>query len=320
MIMPGARFGGGVLLLAATLVGAPASAAVPPGEFFRGPSGRSNESETESESESEPELQVVSGAALKKEIPDLVVSSWPPRWDVTLALAQHYPLQVFGLSVGIAGFPLPWLRVSADYSVGMQLGRRGDVHLSNYVDGIVSFKLLGGDSSMIKDVYRPKRIPLTPLQRARRENALVLRAALPSHHALLVEGGLLTGSLALFRCTDRCELPKEDRVTSQRIRQVVYPVGGLRYVYSVNARSMKRPEVDHVRVRQLFAHAIVRPLNDWADAHYYGSGLHRVKRTSVGFRGGISVPVCWAVCAVVGFTGGWLPSPGAPLVELSVGL
>jgi hypothetical protein len=260
----------------------------------------------------ETSTQPVEGAALVRQVPDLVQRPWPPRPRFRGGFVARTPLIDAGLGVGFTGFPTDWLRLGVDYAIGGSLnGTKGWV-ISNYAEGIVSFKILGVRSSTIKDVFKVDRY-------GSKEPRLVLRAALPSYHALLFEGGALTATMPMQRCVADCELAIGQRALEQRTRQLVYAFGGLRYLYNTNSSSNKWPLIDHAREVHAFAHLIARPLNDWEEARYYKSS-YRLRRLPLGFRAGVVFPVCGrSICLEYGVTFGLVPVPRALLFEFSFG-
>jgi hypothetical protein len=324
----GRRIGGSLKLLALASVLSSTLAHATPGIFPPEPS--KEEAANEEGDSGETATESVHGAALVRRVPDLVTRPWPPRLHVTLGLAVRSPLQDFGTGIGLAGFPTDWLRLSIDYAICVSSnGGRDDV-VSNYAEGIASFKVLGVDSSTVKDVLRvdrvrpqgPRRdcgsgawdVPCTPPT-----PRPVFRAVLPSHHALLVEAGALTATMPLQRCIARCELVIAEGSPNQRASQLVYVFGGLRYLYNTNSRSEKWRLLDHAREAHAFAHVIARPFNDWPEARYYKSS-YRLKRAPLGFRAGFVVPFCGRrYCPYLSVTLGFLPVPRAPLVESSLG-
>ncbi len=291
-----------IAVLVSLLIAAPAAAQESPGENWRDPVEAP---------EPEPEPAVVNGAALLEAIPDIALRPWPPPTDISILFGGHTRFQLVGGGVGISGFPVNWLRLSAFYGAGVALDLEGSF-FSSYAEGIVSFKLFGVDSGSMKDVYDKEAGFFT-----RPRPKLVLTARLPSHHGFLAEGGVFTGTVALQRCVANCEL--ESEVLAQRKRQLVYPFAGLRYIFYTEARSKKRPLVERVAEVHAFGHVIARPLNDWRPAGYYGRRQVNEPQ-NLGFRVGTVLPVCRTPgCFGAGISLGVLPSPRALMLDLSIG-
>ena len=77
--------------------------------------------------------------------------------------------------------------------------------------------------------------------------------------------------------------------------------------------------MDRVAEVHAFAHLLLAPFNDWQPARYY-QRLEPFERATFGFRAGFVIPGCRTPrCPSAGLTFGYLPSPGAALIEFSAG-
>jgi hypothetical protein len=294
---------GGSLLALSLLVTLPVVGEESPGENWRDPPEAAAP---------EPDPTPIEGTEVLQAIPDLVSRPWPPPLDLLILFGGHMPFQVVGAGLGISGFPTDWLRLSAVYSGGLSVSGE-DSYFSSYAEGIASFKLFGIASGSLKDVYE-----VEPTYFMRPRPKPVMRVRVSSHHGFLVDVGAFAGNLALQRCVASCELAPESQVRSQRKRQLVYAFGGLRYLFYTDARSKRRPLVNRVAEAHFFAHAIARPLNDWAPADDFGT--EPINRKPLGFRVGFLFPTCRTPgCPGAGLTLGYLPSPGTWLAAFSLG-
>ncbi len=256
------------------------------------------------------------GAVLEEALPDLENRSWPPPWSVTFTAGSRYPLQMTGFGIGAEGYLGRAVRIELVYSAGLAL-QGAETHFSNYGKAIAGLKLFGGFGRLPIDASAPRKTdasgrllpPAPPL----------LKAWLPTYHAVLVEAGVVTGVIPLGRCRVSCPPSAADDVDTEfdwERPQLVYPLGGLRYVVSLGARSKRMPAIDRAFVFQVFAHAIYKPFFDSLHDVYWPGSEEHVERYFVGGQGGFVLPFCLVSCIKLAVTAGYLPAPAGPLVEV----
>jgi len=302
--------------------------------------------ETDPEAPPEPPPRL-GGSELRSEIPDLEIQRWPPPFRGSVFFGAHYPLQILGLGGELELYAPDWLRLNLIYSVGFATKRR-DFFVSHYTELLIGFRVLGLATGTEVDVLAPEpptsdwgvtspytgRAPLEaptaaapgarpgragpgPTSRPTRE--VTLRAWLPSDHALFVELGGFTGPLFLERCVANCTPELDEGTFDSRIRQLVFPVAGLRYVYFAHATSKKTPAINRRMLVQAHAHLLGKAWNDWEAGTYYGE-LASARHGLFGGRVGVQVPTCSSKrCASIGLVLGYLPTPGTIVVESAVG-
>jgi hypothetical protein len=320
----------GVALAPALGKAAPAGPPTPPAVEWNDPAETEGRDDAGALRPYDEELSRLRGSELKREIPDLEVRRWPPPLRLSLVFGGHFPLQVIGVGAEVEWFAVDWLRLSAAYMVGLSDGRSRDVAVSSYAEGLIGVRVLGLDTERDVDVRaeddvipaRRTKDGVVPLERRDREadpKQVVLKAALPAHHALFVEGGAFTGLLSTWRCVARCDpFPGDGEIESEE-RQLVFAVAGLRYVYYVHAASDSRRGISRRMQWQAFAHVIREPWNDWKPGTYWSNDFD-VKRSAFGWRAGIKIPTCTSGrCPPFTAVVGYLPMPGTVLFEFGVG-
>jgi hypothetical protein len=260
----------------------------------------------------------LAGAALAQVLPDLQNTSWPPPWRVIFAFGQRYPLQLIGLGIGGEGYVGDSLRLSVFYSPGVSV--KGTTAIfSNYGQALAGVKLFGFWDRLEADA-RPRR-PARKFD-VTRPSDRVLEAWLPTYHAFLVEVGALTGVVPLKRCEENCPPSPTAGLESRfewEIPHLVYPLAGVRYVFSLGAKSKSVPLIDRDFVLQVFGHAIFAPFFDSGHPLYWERNDEPVVRQVLGGEGGVSIPLCLTSCVRLWFTAGYLPAPATGLIELGVG-
>jgi hypothetical protein len=258
------------------------------------------------------------GAALEAALPDLQNRSWPPPWSVTFTLGSRYPLQMTGFGIGAEGYLGSMVRIELVYSAGLAL-HGAETHFSNYGKAIAGVKLFDWRGSLPIDASAPRKLDasghLLP------QGPPLLKAWLPTHHAVLLEAGVVTGVIPLGRCRVNCPPNAADDLDTEfdwERPQLIYPLGGLRYVLSLGARSKRLPALDRAFVFQVFAHAIYKPFFDSFHELYWPGSHASVARYPFGGQGGFVLPFCLVSCVKLAVTAGFLPAPAGPLVEVGV--
>ena len=258
--------------------------------------------------------------------PTELAARWPgaefasglPRFVVYPALQVRVPYQILGFGATVEGMPLEWLRLSALYSVGIS-PTKGSVAWSNYAEAAIGVRLLRGtgeDRASIR--LEKKRFGFFTSYPDK------LKVWVPSHHALFIEGGALTGFSSLETCSD-CAAEDGTEPPADN-RQLVIPFGGLRYVYGYDVGSRRQNLRARVLI-QAYAHLLVMPLNAPEEPRYFPNG-DSAGPAGFGGRVGIMFPPFWTCIAefVLGFgcldgnlAVGYAPYPRIFLFELQIG-
>lgn len=214
--------------------------------------------------------------------------------------------------------PLSWLRVSALYSFGVT-PQQGQVAWTSYAEALVGVRLIGVDSEAAVDV------PLRKRGAGFFPNVPVVKAWVPSHHALFVEAGGLTGFTSLRLCGENCD-PDAEGEPPEEAKQLVMPMAGIRYVYGFDLKSKRK----HARKRflaEVYAHVLGPPFNAPDGPRYFPNGTS-AGDAGVGGRVGVNTsPGGACIAAVVfgfgcldgGLALGYASYPRALLFELEVG-
>jgi hypothetical protein len=154
----------------------------------------------------------------------------------------------------------------------------------------------------------------------------VVKAWVPSHHALFVEAGGMTGLTSLQPCVENCDPEDPFAESPSEQTQLVMPVAGLRYVYHFDLKSKRQ----HARARfllQAYAHVLGPPLNAPEGPRYFPSDAW-AGEPGVGGRIGISTSPFGACIAQIllgfgcldgGVTLGYAPYPRFVMFEAQVG-
>jgi len=259
------------------------------------------------------------GEALQREVPDLVVQTWPPPTRYIFALGSHYPLQVMGIGFGMEIYPVKFLRVDAMLSPGLS-GAAQFVSFGLYAHLSVGLRLFGFEGSAMKTVTAP------PKRRTPDEETPLFETSLPMAHAFLLELGMLTGNVARLKCTAYCVSSNDpaspasytDPTYALVNPLLLYPMAGVRYVASSFASSKKQPGIQRSFLVQVWAHLLYEPFNDSNEALLWGDHS-KVEAQRFGGQGGVSFPLCVKKCVMLSFTGGYLPGPAAPMFGFEFG-
>jgi hypothetical protein len=152
----------------------------------------------------------------------------------------------------------------------------------------------------------------------------VVKAWVPSHHAVFVEAGGLTGFTSLKLCGQNCTSDEQDLLADGT--QLVMPVGGVRYVYGFDLKSKRR----HARARflfELYAQVLGPPFNA-PDGERYFPNRTSAGEAGVGGKLGVRTSPFGACLAAIlfgfgcldgGLALGYAPYPRAPIFEFQVG-
>jgi hypothetical protein len=251
------------------------------------------------------------GEQLRAVVPDLVVKPWPPPPHLLFGFGSIYPLQMAGAGLGFEGYPADFLSLSIYYSAGFSsVGQH--LTFSSYGQARVGVRLFSFGGSYVRTVTSRSNAAGAPLGKP------VFEAVLPAAHAVLLEAGVLSGSVPRLKCTANCDSTSTLAVVNP---QLFYPMAGLRYVFNTNASSERHPRVDRAWQLQLHADMLFEPLNDSKESLLWGWGeLKHVHRGHFGGMGGVAVPVCGnKFCFWLRVMGGYLPAPASPLVGFSFG-
>jgi len=258
------------------------------------------------------------GPTLLRDIPDLRVQLLPPPYSFGFGLTAFAPFQYFGLGVELEVYATEWLRLNAVYSLGAGPGDE-EAAISNYAEATLGLRVVGARSERVVEVVRKhEELPLDrPWGTPPPHKDVELRAWLPSYHAVFIEGGMLTGHVFLERCVANCGGSSADDELEPAGSQLYVPFAGLRYLYFVHATSQRWPGVSRSLLFQVYAHAIMKPLNEPAAGLLWAAG-RPIERNSFGVRVGLEIPFCLLDCASVTFDGGYLSSPGAPMFSAGI--
>ena len=237
-------------------------------------------------------------------ISDLQTSPTPyPLW-ITFLMDSRYPYQALGFGCTAEYYATPLLRLEGTYSFGLPaITDKGRITLGSYAE------LLAG--AAVLRVSRQTEIKLAVREPLSGRPAIV-KATVPTYHALFVEIGAITGFIQPSRCTARCDsLYWSDRTWTTEDYQLVMAVGGLRYVYFFGARS-ERARLDRKVHVQFYLHLIGKPFNPpQYPALYDGNDL--IESTPFGGRAGVELPPFCPDCSMrVGFSAGYNPLPKGP--------
>jgi hypothetical protein len=265
----------------------------------------------------EPYLE---GDAIRQQVGDIVFEPWPPPWRVSFAFVGVYPFQPIGLGIGVDGYVAQFLRLSAFASMGFTFGGTPtdpEGVFSVYGEAAVGVRILALDG-VIGAVVEPP-----PAAKGRHDEQTshepLFKAWYPGTHALLVEGGVLTGTLPRALCIENCS---DDDITQRKYsplnQQLVYLETGLRYVFFSRASSVRQPTANRRWQIEAFAHLVFRPLNATSEPAVATDGS-RMQKSPLGGRAGFSIPICGNHCISVNAMGGYLPSPDTVTFSLGVG-
>jgi hypothetical protein len=285
------------------------SAAAQSGRLFS--SREAAEEKAEEEGDDLPRLR---GKELLAEVPDLQTKPWPPPFRLGVGFVGRFPFQLLGLDLGAVAYVGTRLRSEVHYSIGYLGGRHGEAWVSHYADVTLSLRLFGVDAEREIELRHEKKARWNDLIRS--EGAVYLKASVPSYHALLVDGGWMTGPVALERCEADCApTPGEGKLTDVK-KQLIYYYAGLRYVYFVYSWSKRQPKLNHRSRLQAYAQLILPPLK--APTENLWKGGSTVARSPFGVRVGVDVPLCSDICVAWGLELGYLPLPRVPIIGTSI--
>lgn len=188
-------------------------------------------------------------AELRRAYPDLQVRDVPP---LTLGIYVNsvYPLQTFGLGVGLEVYALPRLRLSVMGAVGASQVANDEWSPSFYTEASMGVVLLRGTGRTVAELpssasrhFRSKRTAFDRFMLGEEQPPAELydHALVPTSHSLELEGGLFSGLYPLYRCTAQCDQDPTERTKADASRQVTLLFAGVRYVYYRWARSRLAP-------------------------------------------------------------------------------
>jgi hypothetical protein len=269
------------------------------------------------EPEPEPDLEpVMTTDELRRAYPDLELET-NPGTTVTVSTSVLYPFQSIALAIGSDVYALPRLRVSAFLSAGFLNAASASWRFSVYGEGGIGLVVARWQSQTIA------HLPVVAARFRRQDptDGPIARAVVPSSHALELEGGVLSGYYALYRCTANCDSEASVRTRETAGKQLVIPYAGLRYVYYRLARSKQAPFRSASRF-QVAAHVLVAPFDPpdpqlfrvlWEDHPSHDPVGGRIVFRLPAFKCAILGP-----CFGLDFTAGYLPSPSDFLGSVSV--
>jgi hypothetical protein len=268
------------------------------------------------EPEDDPER--LRGSDLHRELPGVEFAPGLPPIAVMPALHLHIPYQFGGFGLTLEAVPVKWLRLSALYSFGISPANN-KIAWTSYAEALAGIRVFGSTAESAVDVKLKKRgAGLNP-------NVPIIKAWVPAHHALFVEGGGMMGFTSLEVCPDDCVDADGNPVPSDD-GYLVMPMAGLRYVFAYDARSVRR----NVRARalvQVYAHLIGKPFNTPEAPRYFPSGSSAGKQ-GFGGRAGVAFPPLWTCLAEItlgigcldgNVALGYAPYPRILIFELEVG-
>ena len=266
----------------------------------------------------EDDAERLRGAELSRELPGAEYAAGLPPLAVMPAAQFHIPYQFGGFGLTLEAIPVKWLRLSALYSFGITPANN-EIAWTSYAEALAGVRLFGTTAESAVDVKLKKRgAGLNP-------KVPIVKAWVPTHHAVFVEAGGMMGFSSLEVCPDDCvdgdgnALPSDDRY-------LFLPMAGLRYYFAYDLRAVRR----NVRARamvQVYAHVIGKPFNAPEDSRYFPSG-NSAGKPGFGGRGGIVFPPFWTCLAEVVFgigcldgniSLGYAPYPRILIFELQVG-
>jgi hypothetical protein len=258
------------------------------------------------------------GADLARELPGAEIAPGLPPFAVMPALHMHIPYQFGGFGLTLEAVPVKWLRLSALYSFGIS-PTKNEIAWTSYAEALAGVRLFGISSESAVDIKLKKRgAGLNP-------KVPIVKAWLPSYHALFVEAGGMMGFTSLEVCSDDCVDADGNPVPSDD-GYLVMPMAGIRYVFAYDARSVRR----NVRARalvQVYAHLIGKPFNTSEAPRYFPSGTSAGKQ-GFGGRAGVAIPPLWTCLAEItlgigcldgNIALGYAPYPRILILELQVG-
>jgi hypothetical protein len=235
------------------------------------------------------------------------------------ALAMRIPYQVVGLGALVELVPVPWLRIGLTYAFGISPSG-DDVAWGNYGEAWLGLRVFSTSTETAADIQ------LKPHEAWSFREPPVLKAWVPAYNGLFVEGGIITAlsSLQLCKDDDDCQTRFGTTRAPNEVRQLLMPAGGLRYVHYYSAYSEPR-KVGRRRMIQVYAHALLRPINASTQTLYFG----RLPASSLplGVRVGVEFPGNWCPmrwmfgidCATGDLVVGVAPYPAFFLLEGTAG-
>jgi hypothetical protein len=262
----------------------------------------------------------VRGGELSQVMPDLDLRLRPPPFTIIPGLTAFIPFQGAGLGIRLEAFPIEWLRLEAVYSGGFGLGRE-EPFFTNYAEALLGVRAFGAGSERAVEIEREPQAKSVgrPWGRPAPSTDVELRVWLPSYHALFVEGGMLTGFVALDRCAFNCDNGvEEDDIVENADRQLFVPFAGLRYLYFIHARSKKKQELSRAKMSQVYVHLLFGTINEPAQGSLWAEDGRTATRAAVGARVGLEQPACANDCISAVVEGGYLPSPGSLLLSAGI--
>jgi hypothetical protein len=251
----------------------------------RGDERAGDDSSTQWQDPSNDEDERLGRDDLDYALPRLRLARDLPVFRSVPGLYMRIPYQVVGIGLPVELVPAPWLRIGLAYGFGMSPSG-DDVAWGNYGEAWVGLRAFTASTETAVD------IPLRAHGSWTFDEPPALKVWVPAYNGVFVEGGIITALSSLQLCVndDDCQTRFGTTQAPTENRQLVLPAGGLRYVhyYSVHSELNK---VGRRRMIQVFAHALVRPINASTRPLYFG----RVRASSlpVGVRVGVEFPSTW---------------------------
>jgi hypothetical protein len=233
----------------------------------------------------------VRGSELAQELSGAEIAEGLPSVFFAPGMHLHIPYQVLGFGAAMDFVPVEWLRLSAVYAFGMTPTQDGIVW-TNYAEAYVGVRVLGTTRES------PVDIPLKKRGRGLFPKIPVVKAWVPAYHALFIEAGATTGFSSLEICGEDCASVPEGADTSDK-RQLIMPLGGVRFVYAYDIRSQRR----NIRKRfllQLYGHLLGKPFNAPDQPRFFPND-RSAGRPGFGGRMGIALPPFGACIAQIAF-------------------
>jgi len=269
---------------------------------------------TPQKTEAEAEVPVLTETELRKLFPDLQVQT-RQSLPFKLFFGVIAPFQFYAVGIGSDTYVLPWLRLNALVSLGAMLAHpyRKEWEANFYGEAGIGIAALRWQSSTTITWPVP-RLEGKP-------SGKELHALVPSAHAVEIEGGVMTGHAALFRCTADCAPEAGSQSTyAKAAAQISMPYAGLRYVYFRRAWSAKASIAVAQRF-QLAAQLVLRPFVQPA-RELVNLSTDTISRQALGFRVLSQLPLfgcaAWGGCAGLDVGAGLLPSPRDLFLTVSV--
>jgi hypothetical protein len=266
----------------------------------------------------EPEDPPLSTEELRKQLPDIELRDEPHHSKLGVYLGILFPFQYFAAGLSSDAYVTPRWRINALATAGVSPAWHGKSKFSPYGELSVGFAIKRWHTTAVVDLPQRQQLFTKLVPEAERPT---YPAELPSSHSIELELGYMVGLIPLYRCSANCDA--EDlgaRTVEDETPWLVSALAGIRYYYFRWARSKTARFRSTMRF-QATADLITRTLLNQPAADLQNYQGQTISRSPVGGRLTLQVPLhrcVAAACFGINMTGGYFPSPGTPIVAMSV--